>query len=129
MCGYDWGSMRLSRNLLLAVLALVVAGTLFARFCRNDDRRAIRVEENRVVVTNLTGTAWSDVTIWLNHYYRAQAPALAPDQRLEVPLHVFVAGRGQRFEPQRAAPVGIEVTARGADGSSVTLTWGEGKRR
>jgi hypothetical protein len=121
--------MRWSRNVLLLVLAVVVVGTLLARFCRSDERQAIRVDETRVVVTNLTKTPWSDVTIWLNDYYRAQAPALAPDQRLEVPLRVFAAARGQRFEPHRAAPAGIEVTARAADGSPVTLTWGSGRRR
>jgi len=121
--------MRLSRYVLLLVLVVVVGASLLPRFCQSDERRAIRVEESRVVVTNLTGTAWSDVTVWLNDYYRAQAPKLAPEQRLEVPLDVFVAGWGQRFDPHRYAAVGIEVTARGADGTSVAFTWGIGRRR
>ena len=120
--------MRLSRLVLLGVLVVVVVGTLFSRRCGDDTRRAITVEEARVVVTNLTDQAWSDVDVWLNTWYRAQAPALAPGQRLEIPLRVFVAGYGQHFDSSVRAPVGIEVTAKAADGSPVKLTWGEGKR-
>ena len=122
--------MRVSRLLLLGVLLVVVLGTLFSRRCGDDSRSAIAVQEGRVVVTNLTGQAWSIVDVWLNTWYRAQAPALAPGQRLEIPLRVFVAGYGQHFDSSlRGGPVGIEVTAKAADGSAVTLTWGEGRRR
>lgn len=121
--------MRVSRLVLLAVLLLVAGTSLVARFCRSDQRQAIRVEENRVVVTNLTGTPWSDVDLWLNDHYRAQAPSLAPDQRLEVPLGVFVAGFDRHFDPRRQAPSGVEVTARGADGRAIKLAWGDGRRR
>ncbi len=121
--------MRVSRFLLLGVLVVVVLGTLFSRRCGDDTRRAIAVGDGRVVVTNLTGQAWSDVDVWLNTWYRAQAPALAPGQRLEIPLRVFVAGYGQHFDTRARGPAGIEVTAKASDGSPVTLTWGEGRRR
>ena len=121
--------MRWSRRLAIVLLVLVVGAALLSRYCRRDQRQAILVEEGRVVVTNLTGTRWSKVEIWLNDYYRAQAEALAPDQRLEVPLNVFIAGYGQRFEPQRQQPAGIEVTARGEKGEPIILTWGSGRRR
>jgi hypothetical protein len=121
--------MRWHRRVVLAVLVLVVGAMLFLRYCRADLRQAIRVDEGRVVVTNLTGTAWSGVEIWLNDYYRAQAPALLPDQRLEVPLNVFVAGFGRRFPGHREQATGLEVTARGANGERIQLTWGTGRRR
>ncbi len=121
--------MRWSRRLAIVLLVLVVGAALLSRYCRRDQRQAILVEEGRVVVTNLTGTRWSKVEIWLNDYYRAQAEALAPDQRLEVPLNVFIAGYGQRFEPQRQQPAGLEVTARGEKGEPIILTWGSGRRR
>jgi hypothetical protein len=121
--------MRLSRPVLIVALVVVVAGTLLVRHCRSDVRQAIRVEEHRLVITNLTGTPWSDVEVWLNNYYRAQAPAVAPEQRLEIPLDVFVAGWGQRFDRNRQAPTGVELTARGADGKPVTLRWGSGRQR
>lgn len=121
--------MRLSRSVLLAALLLVVVTAVLPRFCRRDQRQAIRVEETRLVVTNLTRTSWSGVTVWLNDYYRAQAPALAPHQRLEIPFDVFVSGWGQRFDRRRQAVAGIEVTARGDNGKSITLTFGSGRRR
>lgn len=121
--------MRTSRLILLAALLVVVGATLVPRFCSRDDRQAIRVEEHRVVITNLTGTAWSDVDVWLNGYYRAQARGLAPDQRLEVPLNVFISGWRQHFDRRRQAPLGIAVTARGADGRAIELRWGTGRRR
>jgi len=120
---------RWYRWLALAALALVVGAASLARHCRPDGREAIRVEEGRVVVTNLTGTAWSDIEIWLNDHYRAQAAGLRPDQRLEVPLGVFVAGYGRAFQPHRQEPAGLEVTARGERGERIALTWGAGRRR
>lgn len=121
--------MRLSRSLLIAVVLVVAGFAVLPRWCARDRRVTIRVEEHRVVVTNLTGGAWSDVTVWLNDYYRAQAPALAPDQRLEIPLNAFAGGWGRRFDRRREAPVGIEVRARGADGKPFTAAWGRGRRR
>jgi hypothetical protein len=121
--------MRWYRRAALAALLLVVCAMALSRNCRRDDREAIRVGEGRVVVTNLTGAGWTNVEIWLNDYYRVQARALAPDQRLEVPLGVFVAGFDRRFDPGRQQPSGLELTARGPDGKPVTLTWGRGRRR
>lgn len=121
--------MRVSRLLLPGVLLAVALGTVFSRQCSDDTRPAIAVQEGRIVVTNLTGQAWSNVDVWLNTWYRAQAPALAPGQRLEIPLRVFVAGYGQHFDASVRGPVGVEVTAKAADGSPVTLAWGEGRRR
>ncbi len=122
-------AMRFSRLVLVGVLLVVALWTLLSGRCGRDTRRDIAVEEGRVVVTNLTGQRWSDIDVWLNTWYRAQAPALEPKQRLEIPLRVFVNGHGQHFEAHLRGPVGIEVTARAADGSAITLTWGEGRRR
>ena len=87
------------------------------------------VEGSRVTVTNTTETAWTDVEIWLNDYYRGQVPQLAPGQRLDIPIRRFVAGFGQNFDPAKQAPYGLELTAKGADGKPVVLTWGQGRRR
>ena len=120
---------RLSTLVLLIVLAVVVAVTLMARGCGDDTREAIRVDEQRVVITNLTGQPWSNIEVWLNTWYRAQAPSLEPNQRLEIPLQVFVAGPGRHFERGGEGPTGILLTARARDGSPVQLVWGEGKPR
>ena len=120
--------MRWSRRVTVALVVLVGIAAALSHFCRRDQREAIRIDEGRVVVTNLTGTRWTGVDVWLNQYYRAQTEALAPDQRLEVPLRVFVDGYGQPFQPHRQQLAAIEVTARGANGERIKLTWGPGGR-
>ena len=97
--------------------------------CRGEEPNPIRVGTDRITVINLTSTAWRDVDVWLNDHYRVQAPELAPGQRLEVPLGVFVAAYGQRFDPKKQIPAGVEVDATGADGTPVKLVWGKGRRR
>jgi len=115
----------------VAVSALLALGIVVAVFWvgGEDRREAIRVEETRVVVTNLGESDWSDVEIWLNDWYRAQAPRVTAGQRLDVPFSAFMAGYGRAYEPGRQPPFGIEVTARGADGGAIRLTWGQGRRR
>jgi hypothetical protein len=109
--------------------ALATGLLLGALACTGEEPRPIRVGIDRITVINLTGTAWRDVDVWLNDHYRVQAPELAPGQRLEVPLRVFVAGFGQQFDPKKQIPFGIEVDAVGADGKPVKLVWGKGRRR
>ena len=97
--------------------------------CKGEEPNPIKVGTDRITVTNLSDTAWRDVNVWLNDHYRAQARELGPGQRLEVPLGVFVAGFGQRFDAKKQTPLGVEVDAVGADGKAVTLKWGRGRRR
>ncbi len=112
------------------VSALLLSGLLLAAVaCKSEERQPLVVARGRVTVINMTDTAWSDVDIWLNDHYRAQAPALAPGQRLDVPIGVFIAGFGQRFDAKKQVPFGLEVDAKGADGKPVRLTWGKGRRR
>jgi hypothetical protein len=110
-----------------AALTLVV--TLALGACSDDERHAIIIRPDQVSVINTTTAGWSGVEVWLNDHYRVQAPALAAGQRLDIPITVFVAGFGQRFDPKRQTPFGIEVSAKGADGKPVKLVWGQGRRR
>ena len=123
------GPVRSSRVLLLsAVLAIALAVSVF--WVGGEDRReAIRVEEDRVVVTNLGKSDWSDVEVWLNDWYRARTPRVTAGQRLDVPFNAFTAGYDRPYDPARQPPFGVEVTARGSDGSQVRLSWGQGRRR
>lgn len=123
------GPRRWYRRAAVALVVLAAIAALSSHYCRRDEREAIRVGEGRVVVTNLTGTRWTHVDVWLNEYYRAQTQTLAPDQRLEVPLKVFVNGYGQRFQPHLQQASGVELTARGENGEQIRLTWGTGRRR
>jgi hypothetical protein len=113
---------------IAAVLALGIVVALF-RVGGEDRREAVRVEENRVVVTNLGESDWSDVEVWLNDWYRAQTPRVTAGQRLDVPFKAFTAGYGRAYDPARQPPFGVEVTARGSDGREVRLSWGRGRRR
>jgi len=110
--------------------AMLVTGFLLAAAaCKGQEPNPIRVGTDRITVINLTDTAWRNVDVWLNDHYRAQAPELAAGGRLEVPLGVFVAAYGQRFDPKKQIPAGVEVDATGADGKPVKLVWGKGRRR
>jgi hypothetical protein len=97
--------------------------------CSRDEPQPIVVVQDRISVINMTSVTWTGVDVWVNDFYRAQAPQLLPGQRLDVPLGVFVAGLGQRFDRKKQSPVGVEVTAKGSDGKPVLLTWGRGRRR
>jgi hypothetical protein len=112
-----------------SVAALLVASLLLVAACQGDERQPIIVSAGRVSVTNLTDTAWTDVEVWLNDYYRAQARDLGAGQRLDVPMDVFIAGYGQRFNPKKGAPYGVQVTAKDANGKPVRLTWGKARWR
>jgi hypothetical protein len=115
--------LRLGSALLLAGLLLLVAA------CKAELRREITVASGRITVVNMTDTAWTGVEVWLNDHYRAQAPELAAGGRLDVPIGVFIAGFGQRFDAKKQIPFGVEVDATGADGKPVRLIWGKGRRR
>jgi hypothetical protein len=114
---------RTAAALLVAALVVALAA------CSGEEPRPIVVAQDRVSVINMTGAAWTDVDVWLNDHYRAQAQGLLPGQRLDVPIGVFIAGWGQRFDPRKQSPFGVEVDAKGSDGKPVRLTWGKGRRR
>jgi hypothetical protein len=102
---------------------------LLPRACSEAVPQSIVVEVDRISVFNVTDAAWSDIEVWLNDHYRMQAGRLAAGQRLDLPTRSFAASLGQRFDPAKQSLRGVEVTARGADGKAVRLTWGDGRRR
>lgn len=91
-------------------------------------RDPIVVQRSTLTVENQSRVEWTAVEVWLNDHYRVTHPSLAAGQRLDVPLSVFVAGFGQRFDRNRQPVYGVEVTAKSADGD-VRLVWGKGRRR
>ena len=118
------------RRVLFSVVALAVLGFfVLPRTCSDVEKQSIIVQGDRITVINVTDTAWTDVDVWLNDHYRGQAPRLAAGQRLDMPVRLFVAGFGQTFDPATQSPFSVGVTARGADGSPVMLTWGKSRRR
>lgn len=89
----------------------------------------IQIQQRALVVENQSRTPWTNVEVWLNDHYRVTRSRMEPGERFSIPLSTFVAGFGQRFDPGHQAVKGIEVTATGADGQPVKLTWGAGRRR
>jgi hypothetical protein len=78
-----------------------------------------------LVIENQTASAWKDVTVTLNAYYRGASPTLAAGGRLEAPLANFVTGLGQRFNAAREHISRVEVRATDAAGQPVVLDWDE----
>lgn len=85
------------------------------------------IENNTIRIENHTKQTWTNVEIWVNDHYRATRSSIAPGERLQVPLDVFVAGFGQRFDPRRQTVKGVAVIGKQGD-QALKLIWGEGKR-
>ncbi len=118
------------RRLGFSLVVMALVGYLFfPRACSEVEKQPIIVQADRITIMNMTGTAWSGVEVWLNDHYRGQVAGLAVGQRLDIPIRRIVAGRGQNFDPAKQAPYGVEVTATGATGEPVRITWGKGRRR
>ena len=90
-------------RLVAACLVTALVGAVAA--CSGDEPQPIVVTPGRISVVNMTTATWTDVDVWLNDHYRAQAPMLLRGQRLDVPIGVFIAGFGQRFDPEAAGAV------------------------
>jgi hypothetical protein len=115
------------RPAALALVAALLAVGLAS--CSGEEPQPVIVSRDRVSVVNMTGAAWTDVDVWLNYHYRAQARRLEPNQRLDVPTGFFIAAYGQRFDGRKQAPTTVQVMARGADGKPVEVRWGKGPWR
>lgn len=111
---------------LLLPLVLCLAGPAA---CRNKELRPIVFANNTITVHNQTREEWLAVEVWLNYHYRVTAPALLPGERQIIPLDVFVAGFGQRFNIKRTGVQTIQVKAKTKSGAPVDLMFGTGPRR
>jgi hypothetical protein len=90
---------------------------------------ALRLDGSRLQIQNQTDRTWVDVEIWLNDHYRVQIRSLASKQIAVVPLDVFVAGYGQRFNAKKQVVYGIEVSVRNGTARQAVLVWGRGKKK
>jgi hypothetical protein len=116
---------------LPTLAAVLVAGVLFtgAGVACTPAPDPLLIRSGVVRIQNQTDQEWHDVEIWLNDHYRVTAASIPPGSRFDAPLGVFVAGFGQRFDPRRQSPSGMELTATQEDGTPVRLVWGKGRRR
>jgi hypothetical protein len=101
-----------------AILTFMLAGACSA------PRDSIVVDEGMLTVENQTDQEWRNVRITVNHHFSGGVASLAPGGRLNAPLSQFQTGFGQKFDRGRQSVFKVEVTARAADGKTVTLTWG-----
>jgi hypothetical protein len=62
----------------------------------------LRLDGNRLTITNDTSENWTDVDVRLNTYYHFQISTIPASSRYQVALDSFVAGYGQRFDFKRA---------------------------
>ena len=105
---------------------LVAVALVFAAACSAPPER-LRLDGRTVTVFNDSDRPWQSVEIWVNDHYRVTRDAIAPGERFQAPLNVFVAGFGQRFPPQQQV-TGVEVTATDSAGGAVRLVLGNGRR-
>ncbi len=121
------------RDLIRARRSLVgcamLSALVLAAACGQEPPPALKVDNSRLQIQNQTDRTWADVEVWLNDHYRVQIPSLAPKQVAVVPLDVFVAGYGQRFNPRKQVVYGIEVSARDGAARVAVLVWGKGKKK
>jgi hypothetical protein len=83
----------------------------------------IQVERGRVSILNQTEDDWLDVEVRINRYYLARAPRLQAGGRLDAPLSRFQGGFGRYFDLRREHVQRVDVAARTARGTPVSLTW------
>ncbi len=111
-------------RLVVLPFALLIAAGAVA--CSSEEEPPqIRVREADLIIQNRTSTAWSNVEVWVNDYFRGVAPSLQPAQQLTVPLNQLQGPYGRTFDRNRQPVHGVLVTARAADGTNVRLTWGK----
>jgi hypothetical protein len=112
------------RGLGIGLAAAALTAALFVSGC-GAELPPIRQRGTWIVVENQTKSAWKDVSVTVNAYYRGVSPALSAGGRLEAPLANFVTGLGQRFNTAREHISRVEVRATDAWGNPVVLDWDE----
>jgi hypothetical protein len=110
---------------LAAVLALV--SLVLAAGC-SEPPPPVSVSEGMVTVLNQTDQDWKDVLITVNDHFRGVVPTLKAQGRANAPLAQFDTGHGQRWR-QGTYVKTIDVKAKAADGSEVTLSWGREEKK
>ena len=102
---------------VLAALAVV----LVAASCEQRRPDPLLIEGNRLTVSNQTSSDWTDVEIWLNHYYRVKVRKLAAGRKVVIPLDAFVEGYGRYFPRDRQMVTDLRLEAKAPDGSMVQV--------
>ena len=104
---------------------VLLAGAAFITFtvlgCSKPPVDPLRLDGNRLTISNQTAEPWANVEIWLNTYYRVTVPSIAAGERFQVGLDSFVAGYGQRFDYRRRQITALRLNGKRPDGTPFEL--------
>jgi hypothetical protein len=101
-------------------LSLVIVSALCFGACRSSVAiQSLRLDGNRLTITNDTSDDWTEVDVRLNTYYHFPIRAIPAGGRYQVGLDSFVAGYGQRFDFRRAQIRDLRLSGRRPDGQVV----------
>jgi hypothetical protein len=89
--------------------------------CSSRPPEPLQLDGNLLNVYNSTPQEWSDVSIFLNTYYRVVVPRIAAHGQFRAPLDVFVEAYGRRFDFARTQVRAVRLTATLPDGKPLTV--------
>lgn len=98
-----------------AVVSILSAG------CYKVPEEPLKLEGNRLTVSNVSKDEWTHVEIWLNQNFRMITPSIRPGGRFQATLDTFVTGFGQRFNFNRMQVKDVRLVAKLPDGRAVEL--------
>ena len=104
-----------------AAAIVVVTWSALVAGCYKAPPQALTLNGNQLTIDNRTKTEWSNVEVWLNTHYRVTAKSSPPGGRVLVPLDMFVAGMGQRFNYNRMQVRDLRLNAKLPDGTPLEL--------
>ncbi|HKT81206.1 MAG TPA: hypothetical protein VJP86_13360 [Vicinamibacterales bacterium] len=100
---------------LCLIVAVLIAG------CTPRPREVLRLQSGQLTVDNQTDEEWRSVEIWVNNYYRALVPSIAPHSVFQVRLDSFVSGYGRRFDYGHAQVTDLRLSARRPNGEAIEV--------
>lgn len=105
----------------LLVLAIAAGVPISTAACYKAPEEPIRLEGNRITVSNTSKAEWTHVEIWLNQQFRMITPSIPPGGRFQATLDTFVTGFGHRFNFNRMQVKDVRLVARLPDGKPLEL--------
>src|SRR5258706_14134637 len=104
-----------------ALGSCVVCVALLVGACSSQTPEVLKLDRGRLTVNNQTDEEWRNVEIWVNNYYRALVPSIAPKGLLQGQLHSFISRYGQRFDFRRGPGTELRLSDRRPTAESVEL--------
>jgi len=109
----------MSRALLVLAVAAVMSASSIG--CYKPPEEPLKLEGNRITVTNVSDDEWTHVEIWINQQFRMITPSIPPGKRFQASLDTFVTGFGHRFNFKSMQVKDVRLMAKLPDGKPVEL--------